>query len=100
MYDANFVKGVSVKSRHRQDFLRAYEDIYKWCTVRGFKPQLQKIGNKMSKDVEEFIESQNADVQYSAPGSHCPPAEKAVQTYKACFKSTTASLPDKFPIGY
>ena len=62
--------------------------------------QLQKVDNETSKDVEDFIESQNADVQYSAPGSHCPSAEKAVQTYKACFKSTVASLPDNFPIGY
>ena len=100
VYGANFVKGVPVKSRHRQELLRAYEEIYKWCTVQGFKPQLQKMDNETSKDVEEFIESQKANVQYAAPGSHCPPAEKTVQTYKACFKSTTASLPDKFPGGY
>merc|ERR1711966_268828 len=100
VYDANFVKGVPVKSRHRQELLRAYEDVYKWCPVRGYKPQLQRMDNETSKDVEEFIESQNARVQYSAPGSHCPAAEKAVQTYKSCFKSTTASLPNKFPIGY
>ena len=55
-----------------------------WCTVRGFKPQLQRTGNETPKDVEDFIESQNAEVQYSPTGSHCPPAEKAVQTYKAC----------------
>ena len=29
VYDANFVKGVPVKSRHRQELLRAYEEIYK-----------------------------------------------------------------------
>ena len=33
MYDANFVKGVPVKNRHHQELLRAYEDVYKWCTV-------------------------------------------------------------------
>ena len=100
VYDANFVKGVPVKSRHRQELLRAYDEIYKWCTVQGFKPQLQKMDNETSKDVEEFIESQNADLQYAAPCSHCPLAKKAVQTYKARFKSTTASLPDNFPVGY
>ena len=100
VYDANFVKGVPVKSRHCQELLRAYEKICKWCTVQGFKPQLQKMGNETSRDVEEFIESQNADAQYSAPESHYPPAEKAVQTYKVCFKSMTAILPDMFPIEY
>ena len=29
-----------------------------------------------------------------------PPAENAVQTYKSCFKSTTALLPSTFPISY
>ena len=52
------------------------------------------------RDVEDVIESQNADVQCSAPDSHCPLAEKAVQTYTSCFKSMTASLLSKFPIGY
>ena len=89
-----------MKSRHRQELLTAYESIYRWCTVRGFKPRLQRLDNETSQDVEDVIQSQNADVQYSAPGSHCPPAEKAVQTYKSCFKSVTASLPNKFPIGY
>ena len=100
VHDTNFVKGVPVKGRHRQELLRAYEDIYKWCTVRGFKSQLQMMDNETSNDVEDFIESQNAEVQYSAPGSHCSPAEKAVQTYKVCFNITMASLPDKCPIGY
>ena len=58
------------------------------------------MDNETSRDVEELIESQNADVQYAAPGSHCLPAKKAVQTYKACFKSMTASLPTKFLIEY
>ncbi len=100
VYDANFVKEVPVKSRHRQEFLRAYEEIYKWCTVRGFKPRLHKLDNETSNDVEDFIESQNANMQYSALGSHCLPTEKAIQTYKSYFKSTTASLLNKFPIGY
>ena len=64
VYDANFVKGVPVKSRYRQELLRAYEEIYKWCPVQGFKPQLQKMDNETSRDVEEFIESQKANVQY------------------------------------
>ena len=89
-----------MKSRHRHELLRAYEEVYKWCTVRGFGVQLHRLDNETSKDVEDFIESQRADVQYSSPGSHCLPAEKAVQTYKSCFKSTIASLPNNFPIGY
>ena len=58
------------------------------------------MDNETSKEVEDFIQSQQTDLQYSPPGRHCRPAEKAVQTYKACFKSTTASLPPEFPISH
>ena len=58
------------------------------------------MDNETSADVENFIKSQDTNVQYSSPGSHCKPAERAVQTYKCCFKSMMASLPAAFPIAY
>ena len=100
IYDANCIKGIPVKSRHSSELLRAYQTIYKWCERRGFKPSLHRLDNETSQEVEDFIATQKTDMQYSAPGRHCAPAEKAVQTYKACFKSTTASLPPEFPIAY
>jgi hypothetical protein len=56
------------------------------------------MDNGTSVEVEGFIKELNRDVQYTAPGRHCAPAEKAVQTYKSCFKSTPAPLPLDFPI--
>ena len=56
------------------------------------------MDNETPKEGEDFIWSQQTDLQYSPPGRHCHPTEKAVQTYNACFKSTTASLPQGFPI--
>ena len=100
IYDANFIKGVPIKSRHRSELQRAYEQVYKWCEARGFKPLLHRLDNERSQEVENFILSQDADVQYTSPGRHCRPAERAVQTYKSCFKSITASLPPNFPISY
>ena len=59
------------------------------------------MDNETSKEVEDFIkEQQQAKLQYTAPDRHCHPAEKAVQTYKATFKSILASLPKQFPIAY
>ena len=97
IYDANFIMPIAIQSRHRSDLLGAYETVYKWCESRGFKPTLHRMDNETSKDVEEFIEEQNADVQYTAPGRHCAPTEQAVLTLKSCFKSTIASLPPGFP---
>ena len=98
--DANRIKGIVIKLRHASELLLAYQEVYKWCKTRGFKPELHRMDNETSSEVEEFIASQRTDLQYSPPGRHCAPAEKAVQTYKSCFKSTTASLPSTFPISY
>ena len=100
IYDANFIMPIAIKSRHRSELLGAYETVYKWCESRGFKPTLHRMDNETSKDVEEFIEDQNAEVQYTSPGRHCAPAERAVLTLKSCFKSTVASLPPGFPFAY
>ena len=100
VYDTNRILGVPLKSRHSFKLLKAYQQVYKWCESRGFSPTLHRMDNETSSKVEEFIKSQQTGVQYSAPGRHCAPAEKAVQTYKSCFKSTTASLPSEFPITY
>lgn len=80
--------------------LRAYQKVYKWCKKRGFNPTLHCMDNKTSAKLEQFIAEQNTNVQYTAPGRHCATTEKAVKTYKSCFKSTTASLPPEFPISY
>jgi hypothetical protein len=58
------------------------------------------MDNETSSDVEKFIGRQNTGLQYTSPGRHCVPAEKAVQTYTSCFKSITASLPLSFSISY
>ena len=59
------------------------------------------MDNETSKDVEDFIASQNTQQQYTPPDLHrTNPAERALQTYKSCVKSTMASLPPTFPIAY
>ena len=99
IYDPNFIKGVPIKSRSKENMLESYKHIYKYCEERGFKPILHRMDNETSELVEDFIKEQNAEVQYAAPESHCAPAEKAVQTYKSCFKSVIALLPKEFPMG-
>ena len=59
------------------------------------------MDNETSKDVEDFIASQNKQQQYNPPEFHrTNPAERALQTYKSCVKSTMASLPPTFTIAY
>ena len=64
-------------------------------------PQLHKMDNEMSKDVEDFISIQQIGKQYTPPDMHRKnPADQSIQTYKSCIKSTFASLPPTFLITY
>ena len=57
------------------------------------------MDNETSRDVEEFIASQQTSQQYTPPYTHrTNPAERALQTYMSCIKSTIASLLPTFLI--
>jgi hypothetical protein len=70
IYDANFIASVPIKNHTKEELLRAYQITYKYLSSRGFKPQLQKMDNETSKDVEDFIESQRTTLQYTPPDIH------------------------------
>ena len=36
VYDANSIKGIPVKSRHKTDLMAAYKKVYRWCEARGY----------------------------------------------------------------
>ena len=99
IYDANYIRSVPIKNRSKEELLRAYRKTYDWLVQRGFKPQLHKLDNKMSHEVEAFVSSQHTHLQYTPPDMHCTnPAERAIQTWKNHFLSGIAGLPKSFPI--
>lgn len=101
IHDLNVIKGVPIKSRHKEELRHAYQEVYDWCTERGFKPRLHKLDNETSKEVEKFTKEQQAEYQYTPHDMHrSNPAKQAIQTWKSCMKSTLALLPPSFPIGY
>ena len=98
IFDPNFIKGIPLKSRKKEELLRAYKEVYSWCESRGFKPQLHKMDNETSRYVKDFISSQQTIQKYTPPYTHrANPAERALQIYKSCIKSTIASLPPTSP---
>ena len=99
IYDANYIKSVPIKSREKKELLRAYQEVYAFCQQRGFAPKLHKLDNETSKEVEAFVASQQAEIQYTPPDMHrTNPAERAIQTWKSCKKSSLASVPNDFPL--
>jgi hypothetical protein len=70
IYNANFIASVPIKNHTKEELLRAYQITYTYLSSRGSKPQLHKMDNKTSKDVEDFIESQCTTLQYTPPDIH------------------------------
>jgi hypothetical protein len=57
------------------------------------------MNNKTSKDVEDFIQSQQITLQYTPPDIHSTNSTKqAIRTWKNHFTAGIASLPKSFPI--
>jgi hypothetical protein len=99
IYDVNFITSIPNKNRTKEELLQAYHITYKYLSSRGFKPQLHKMDNKTSKDVEEFIESQGTALQYTPPDIHqTNSAKQAIRTWKNHFTAGIVSLPKTFPI--
>ena len=69
--DGNYIKSYPIKSRHGSELLKAYNDVYSFLRVRGYRPQLHKLDNETSRDVEDFIAEQQVKVQYTPADMHC-----------------------------
>jgi hypothetical protein len=95
--DANYIKSYPIKSRHRTELINAYTDVSNFLRTRGYRPQLHKLDNETSKDVEEFIADNNATHQYTPPDMHhTNPAERAIRTWKNHFVAIRAGTPSTY----
>jgi hypothetical protein len=96
VYNVNFISSVPIKKSTKEELL---QPAYKYLTCRGFKPLLHKMDNETSKDVEDFIKSQQLALQYTPPDIHCTSsAKRAIRTWKNHFTAGIASLPKSFLI--
>jgi hypothetical protein len=97
--NANVISSVPIKNCTKEELLRAYQLAYEYLTCRGFKPLLHKMDNETSKDVEDFIKSQQMTLQYTPPDIHrTNSAKRAIRTWKNHFTAGIASLPKSFPV--
>jgi hypothetical protein len=99
IYDANYIRLVPIKNRSKEELLRAYPETYDWLVQQGFKPQLHKLDNETSHEVDAFVSSQHTHLQYTPPDMHrTNPAERAIRTWKNHFLVGIAGLLKLFPI--
>jgi len=95
--DANYIKSYPIKSCHHTELIKAYTNVYNFVCTRGFRPQLHKLDNETSKDVEDFIALNNATHQYTPPDMHrTNPAERAIRTWKNHFVAIQVGTPSTY----
>ena len=51
----NHIKSYPINSQHIDDLLKSYDEVYSYLRFRGYCPQLHKLENETSKDIENFI---------------------------------------------
>ena len=101
IYDPNYIKGVSLKIRKKEELLRAYQEVYTFCKTEDLNPDYTRWTMKHQNMLKISLQYRTVNSSTPPPDSHrTNPAERALQTYKSCVKSTMASLPPTFPIAY
>ena len=87
------------KSHYLSQVLKAYDDVYDFLQVQGYQPQLHKMENQTSKDVETFIVEQQAKVQYTPADIHRTNIdERCCHTWKKHLTAVRAGAPQSFCI--
>ncbi len=95
--DANFIKSYPIKSWHQTKLITAYNDVYQYLCIRGYRPKLHCLDNETSQDVEIFITEQNAKHQYTPPDIHRSNiAERMIQTWKNHMCAIPAGTPKTY----
>jgi hypothetical protein len=85
-FDYNFIHAEPLQSRSGLCILAAYQKVHTFLTSRGLQPRLQRLDNKASHAILQFMESHNIDIQLFPPYVHRrSAAEWAIRTYKNHF---------------
>ena len=98
-FDSNSIHVKPLKSRHDNDTIKAYEEIYGMLTQRGLKPQLHWLDNEASIALKTFITKEQTQYQLTPPHIHRRnAAERAIRTFKNHFISGLCSVDKNFPL--
>jgi hypothetical protein len=99
IYDCNYIKVITVKSRSASEWVKAYDSVHQELTVKGFKPKLQTLNNEASTALKNFFTVN--DITYQLVPPHCNrrnAAERAIRTLKEQFVAGLSSVDPSFPM--
>jgi hypothetical protein len=85
-HDSAAILAEQLKNRSECELLRAYTKLHQNLTDRGLHPQLQKLDNKCSAALKQFMCTKNVNFQLVPPYDHRQnAAERAIGIWKDHF---------------
>jgi hypothetical protein len=98
--DGNYIDAEPLKTRNATNLTEAYQKIYsRWKATGVICPNWHVLDNEAPEKFKQAIRENNCRVELTPADMHRRnAAEKAMQTFKAHFKSVLAGVSDDFPI--
>ncbi len=97
--DANYIFIEPMRSRSKEEMIRAYEKIINRMKAAGLGLRKHTLDNEASNAFKQCIRQQQIQFELVPPGNHRRnQAERAIQTFKAHFILILAGVDDKFPL--
>jgi hypothetical protein len=88
-----------MRSRSKEEMIRAYKKIIKRMRLAGLKIKKHTLDNEASDKFRQYIRQQQIQFKLVPPGNHRRnQAERAIETFKAHFIAILAGVDDKFPL--
>ena len=98
-YDSNAILAITLKDKTAESIWEAYEKIVKKLRKVGIEPKLQKMDNKCSSILKDYMDEEGIEYQLTAPYQHrTNAAERAIRTFKNHLIAGLCTLPEDFPI--
>ena len=99
VYDINTILARPMQNRSAESMQKAFQDIITHLDNKGCKPRLNVMDNECSKIVEQYVTSQNIDIQLVPPANHrVNAAERAIATFKEHFIAALATIDINCPL--
>ena len=98
-YDSNTIKAIPIKSREKEEQVRAYNICYEYYALRGFVPQITKLDNEASEMLKNNMRKKEVKYQMVPPSIHRQnSAERAMRTWKEHAKATISTFDPDLPL--
>jgi hypothetical protein len=98
-YDSNSIHAQTMPSKTTAEILKAFKLVHNNLVHAGLPPQLQRLDNICSTDLQEYLIQQDIAFQWVPPGIHrANSADRAIRIFKNHFLAGLCSTDPDFPM--